>query len=62
MVTYMNENKLQTLDDNRRFLDVTVEVEFSIQNNSERYRWTQAMLVRFCYITLGKKDRGLMLL
>ena len=61
MVTYMNDNKLQTLDDIRRFLDGTVEVEFSIQNKSERYRWIQATLVRFCYITLGKKDRGLML-
>ena len=35
----MNDNKLQTLDDIRRFLDGTVEVEFSIQNKSERYRW-----------------------
>ncbi len=63
MVTCMNDNKLQTLDDIRRFLDGTVEVEFSIQNKSESYRWIQATLVRFCYIyiTLGKKDRGLML-
>lgn len=61
MVTFMNDTKLQTLADIRRFLDGTVEVEFSIEDKTARYRWVQTTLVRLRYLTLGKKDRGLVL-
>ena len=61
MVTFMNDKQIKTLDDVRDFLKGTAEVEFSIEDKAERYRWIQATLVRFRYLTLGKKDRGLML-
>ena len=61
MMTFMNDKQIKTLDDVRDFLEGTAEVEFSIEDKAERYRWIQATLVRFRYLTLGKKDRGLML-
>ena len=61
MVTFMNDKQIKTLDDVRGFLKGTAEVEFSIEDKGERYRWIQTTLVRFRYLTLGKKDRGLML-
>lgn len=61
MVTYMNDKKIQTLDEIRAFLEGTVEVEFSITNKDERYRWIRTTLVRFHYLTLGRTARGLVL-
>ena len=61
MVTIMNDKQIKTLDDIRSFLTGTAEVEFSIEDKAERYRWIQATLVRYHYMTLGKKDRGLVL-
>ena len=61
MVTIMNDKQIKTLDDIRSFLTGTAEVEFSIEDKADRYRWIQATLVRYHYMTLGKKDRGLVL-
>ena len=39
MVTFMNDKQIKTLDDIRSFLTGTAEVEFSIEDKAERYRW-----------------------
>jgi transposase len=57
----MNEQKIQTLEDVKVFLAGTLEVEFSIQDKDERYRWIEQTLRRFNYRTLGRADRGLVL-
>ena len=61
MVTIMNDKKLRTVDDVRRFLDGATEVEFSIDDKAARYRWIQRTLVRLRYLSLGKKARGVVL-
>ena len=61
MVTYMNEKKIQSLGDVRAFLAGTMEVEFSIEDKTERYRWIEQTLQRFQYRALGRADRGLVL-
>ncbi len=58
MVTYMNDKKIQTLDDVRTFLEGTTEIEFSIEGKDECYRWIRKTLVRFRYLSLGKAERG----
>jgi transposase InsO family protein len=58
MVTYMNDRKIQTLDDIRAFLAGTTELELSIEGKDERYRWIEQTLRRFQYRTLGRVDRG----
>ena len=59
MVTHMNETKIRTVADVRRFLEGTVEVEFAVADKTERLRWMQTTLVRLRYLSLGKRDRGL---
>ena len=44
MVTYMNDKKLQSLEDVRIFLAGTLEVEFSIQGKDARYDWIEQTL------------------
>lgn len=61
MVTYMNDRKIQTLDDIRAFLAGTTELELSIEGKDERYRWIEQTLRRFQYRTLGRVDRGVVL-
>ena len=61
MVTHMNDSRIRTVEDVQRFLDGTLEVEFSIQGTAERYRWMQQTLVRLRYTSLGKKARGAVL-
>lgn len=61
MVTYMNDKKIQTLDDIRRFLDGTVEIEFSIEDKAARYQWIQKTLIRFKYLSCDRSARGLTL-
>ena len=61
MVTYMNDRKIQTLDDIRAFLAGTTELELSIEGKDERYRWIEQTLRRFQYRTLSRVDRGVVL-
>ncbi len=61
MVTYMNDKKIKTLDDIRAFLEGTMDIEFSIEDKDERYRWIEQTWVRFRYLSLGKAGRGLVL-
>jgi len=61
MVTYMNDKKIQTLDDIRAFLKGTTEIEFSIEGKDERYQWIRQTLVRFQYLSLNQRERGVVL-
>jgi hypothetical protein len=57
MVTYMNEQKIQNLDDVQAFLAGTMEVEFRIQDKDARYAWIERTLRRFRYRSLGRVER-----
>ncbi len=59
MVIYRSDEKLETIDDIRAFLEGTVEVEFLITDKGACYRWMQHTLVRFHYLTCSKKEKGL---
>jgi len=61
MVMIMNDKKLRTVDDVRRFLEGAAEVKFAIDDKAARYCWIQSTLVRLRYLLLGKKDRGVVL-
>jgi transposase InsO family protein len=62
MVTYMNDKKIRSLDDVRAFLAGSTVMEFSITDKAERYRWIEHTLRRFKYRTLGRTERGVVLL
>ncbi|MCU7879259.1 MAG: hypothetical protein KZQ60_00725 [Candidatus Thiodiazotropha sp. (ex Lucinoma aequizonata)] len=61
MVTYMNDKKIQTLDEVRAFLDETTDIEFSIESKDERYQWIRKTLVRFNYLRLSRGECGVVL-
>ena len=61
MVTYMNDKKIQSLEDVRAFLNGTTEIEFSIAGKDERYRWIRKTLVRFKYLSLSRCECGVVL-
>lgn len=55
----MDEGKIETLEDIRDFLAGTSGVEFSIEGKDACYDWIRRTLVKFWYLRLGKKDKGL---
>jgi transposase InsO family protein len=61
MKTMMDDSQLTTLEQVRRFLDGSSDLEFSISSKEEAYEWTRRTLVRFRYLTLGREDRGALL-
>ncbi|MCU7889531.1 MAG: hypothetical protein KZQ59_16005 [Candidatus Thiodiazotropha sp. (ex Lucinoma aequizonata)] len=52
MVTYMNDKKIQTLDEVRAFLNGTTDIEFK----DEGYQWIRKTLVRFNYLCLSRGE------
>ena len=61
MVTYMNDQDVQTVDQIRAFLKGTEHVEFEVQGKEQRYAWTEHTLRRFHYHELARAERGLIL-
>ena len=57
MVTYMNDKKIQSLEDIRGFLAGTTQMEFAIEGAEERYRWIEQTLRRLKYLTLRRNTR-----
>ena len=61
MVTYMNDKKIQSLEEIRAFLAGTTQMEFAIEGAEERYGWIEQTLRRFKYLTPGRSERGVVL-
>ena len=57
----MNDKKIQTLDDIRAFLKGTTDIDFSIEGKDERCQWVRQTLVRFQYLSLNQRERGVVL-
>lgn len=61
MRTIMNDTRIRTIEQVRRFLDGTDEIEFLIDSKEKSYEWIEEILTRFCYLGLGRVDKGLLL-
>jgi len=58
----MDEARIQTLGDIRQFLAGMAETSLKLEGGKEAvYQWIEHTLVRFRYMWLGKKGRGLVL-
>lgn len=57
----MNDTRIRTIGQVRRFLDGTDEIEFLIDSKEKSYEWIEEILTRFCYLGLKKVDKGLLL-
>lgn len=62
MLVQMDETRIQTLEDVRQFLLGGVETALVLHGSKDDvYRWIEHTLVRFRYIWLGKRNKGLVL-
>lgn len=57
----MNDNRIRTMEQVRRFLDGTADVEFLIDTKRNRYEWVEETLKRFRYLERSKLEKGLLL-
>ena len=58
----MTVNELTTLADLENHLQNNQPLAFSIlANKPERYQFVQKILVKFCYLTLGRRDKGIVI-
>ena len=58
----MKLEELKTLESVQLFLEGTQAVVFEVASTkAERYRWIERMLIRFDYIKLSKRQRGLII-
>jgi transposase InsO family protein len=55
----MNDEKLQTLEQVRRFIDGSQPLEFEGVHTKEKYQWIEEVLRKFRYNRLQKEGKGL---
>jgi transposase InsO family protein len=55
----MNDEQLQTLEQVRRFVEGSREVEFEGVNTKEKYKWMEEVLKKYRYFRLKKEGKGL---
>lgn len=59
MVITMNDSKLSSIVEVKRFLQESGVIEFKKRFRKEAYEWIEETLKRFDYLNLSKKERGL---
>jgi len=59
MVITMNDSKLSSIVEIKRFLQESEVIEFKKRFRKEAYQWIEETLKRFDYLYLGKKEKGL---
>lgn len=62
MKTIMNIENLKSISQLREFLDGTQDIAFGVcTNKNERYAWVLRMLVKYRYMRLSKRDKGVVI-
>ena len=59
MVITMNDSKLSSIVEAKRFLQESEVIEFKKRFRKETYEWIEEALERFDYLNLSKKEKGL---
>lgn len=57
----MDEEGIRTIEQIRRFLEGTADVEFLIETKQKRYEWIEQTLERFRYLERSRPEKGLLL-
>ena len=55
----MNDDRLNTIEQVKQFLEGSHPLEFGGVSGEERYRWIETVLVRFTYCRLKRAERGI---
>lgn len=58
MTIQMNDSQLNTIESLGSFLKASRMVSFQGQERREAYGWVETTLVRFSYLTLGRRDKS----
>jgi hypothetical protein len=58
MQLIMNDNRFETIDQVKQFLEGSNALEFKGISGKERYQWIEAVLVRFTYCRLTRPEMG----
>jgi len=61
MKTIMNDSQLKTIEEINIFLEGTESITFSFQCQDDRYAWIEMTLVRFKYLSLNRRDKGVII-
>ncbi len=59
MVIMMNDSNLSSMSQIKSFLSESEGIEFNRKYRKEAYRWIEDTLMRFHYVILAKKNKGL---
>ena len=59
MVIMMNDSNLSSMSQIKSFLSESEGIEFNRKYRKETYRWIEDTLMRFHYVILAKKNKGL---
>jgi len=59
MKVIMNDERLQTMEQVKQFLEGSEALDFGGVSVEERYQWIETVLVRFKYFRLKKAEKGL---
>ena len=58
MQLIMNDDRFETIDQVKQFLEGSNALEFKGISGKERYQWIEAVLLRFAYSRLKRSERG----
>ena len=58
MLLIMNDEKLQTLEQVKQFLEGSEALEFRGLTTEEKYSWIEEVLIRFKYHRLKRDEKG----
>jgi len=59
MLVHMDERRIETVDEIRAFLAGASGLAFRVEGKDACYDWIRHTLIRFWYLKLGKKEKGL---
>ncbi len=54
----MNDTQIKTIEEIKDFLSGTEPITFSFQSRDDRYVWIELALIRLKYLSLNKRDKG----
>jgi transposase InsO family protein len=58
MIVNLHTQRLQTLEEVRAFLSGSLSLDFAVPTREDAYGWIESSLRQFCYLRLGRADKG----
>jgi hypothetical protein len=59
MIIQMNDDEIKTVEDIENYLKASERITFKMSDKKEVYKWMQNILIKFRYLGLNRRTRGL---